>query len=199
MGKQTGQVGFDFHGGLGWPSQGLLWALGFAGLYSLVFQLNRLFDPMFSVIDERVSMVFLPAFIRVAAILVAGASGALGLFLGALALGVMQELAVLQNLSQAFFTALAPCLAVLLLRFAMAGRPLAITLSLFLLVALLASMFNAVLHHVFWDLYPLTEPVTLITFWQMLAGDLAGALLGFGCFALVVRSLALFKRQNVSD
>ncbi|MGA1043142.1 MAG: hypothetical protein ACO3S9_06670, partial [Burkholderiaceae bacterium] len=143
--------------------------------------------------------VFLPAFVRVAAILVAGASGALGLFLGALALGFMQDLAVLQNLSQAFFTAIAPCLAVLLLRFAMAGRPLAITLSLFLLVALLASMFNAVLHHVFWDFYSLTEPVTLITFWQMLAGDLAGALLGFGFFALVVRALALLRPQTLTD
>jgi len=199
MGKQTGQVGFHSHGGLGWPSQGLRWALAFAGLYVLVFQLNRLFDPIFSVIDERVSMVFLPAFIRVAAILVAGASGALGLFLGALVLGFMQDLAVLQNLSQAFFTAIAPCLAVLLLRFAMAGRPLAITLSLFLLVALLASMFNAMLHHIFWDFYPLTERVTLITFWQMLAGDLAGALLGFGFFALVVRAIALVRPQNVSD
>jgi hypothetical protein len=199
MGKQTGQVGFHSHGGLGWPSQGLLWALAFAGLYVLVFQLNRLFDPIFSVIDERVSMVFLPAFIRVAAILVAGASGALGLFLGALVSGFMQDLAVLQNLSQSFFTATAPCLAVLLLRFAMAGRPLAITLSLFLLVALLASMFNAMLHHVFWDFYPLTEPVTLVTFWQMLAGDLAGALLGFGFFALVVRAIALVRPQNVSD
>lgn len=199
MGKQTGQVDFQSHGGLGWPSQGLLWALGFAGLYILVFQINRLFDPIFSVIDEQVSMVFLPAFIRVAAILVAGASGALGLFLGALALGFMQDLAVLQNLSQAFFTAIAPCLAVLLLRFAMAGRPLAITLSLFLLVALLASMFNAVLHHIFWDFYLLTEPVTLLTFWQMLAGDLAGALLGFGFFALVVRALALVRPQTFSD
>ena len=199
MGKQPGQVGRHALGGLGWPSQGLFWALGFAVLYTLVFQLNRLLDPIFSVIDERVSMVFLPAFIRVAAILVAGASGALGLFLGALALGFMQDLAVLQNLSQAFFTAIAPCLAVLLLRFAMAGRPLAITLSLFLLVALLASMFNAVLHHVFWDFYSLTEPVTLITFWQMLAGDLAGALLGFGFFALVVRALALLRPQTLTD
>jgi len=88
---------------------------------------------------------------------------------------------------------------VLLLRFAMAGRPLAITLSLFLLVALLASMFNAVLHHVFWDFYSLTEPVTLMTFWQMLAGDLAGALLGFGFFALVVRALALLRPQTLTD
>ena len=82
MGEQTGPLSSGGPGGLGWPSRGSLWALAFAVLYVLVFQLNRLFDPIFSVIEERISMVFLPAFVRIAAILVAGAAGALGLFLG---------------------------------------------------------------------------------------------------------------------
>ncbi len=198
MGQQAGALRLATRWGLGWPSRGVLWAFAFAALYVLVFQVNRLFDPVFSVIDEKVSMVFLPAFVRVAAILVAGAAGALGLFLGALSLGLMQDLPVVANTTQAFFTALAPCLALLVLRFALAGRPLAITLGLFLLVALFASIFNSLLHHVFWDIYPLAQPVTMMTFWQMLAGDLAGALLGFGVFAIVVRLFAL-RAANFTD
>ncbi|MEK9811456.1 MAG: hypothetical protein VW440_00205 [Bordetella sp.] len=186
--------------GLGWPSRGVLWAFAFAALYVLVFQINRLFDPVFSVIDEKISMVFLPAFVRVAAILVAGAAGALGLFLGALSLGLIQDLPTMANTTQAFFTALAPCLALFLLRFALAGRPLAITLGLFFLLALFASIFNSLLHHVFWDIYPhlLAQPVTMTTFWQMLEGDFAGALLGFGVFAIVVRLFAL-PTSNFTD
>jgi hypothetical protein len=168
-------------------------------LYILVFQLNRLFDPIFSVIEERVSMVFLPAFVRIAAILVAGAAGALGLFLGAIALGLLNDLPAVANFFQAFFTALAPCLALLVVRFALAGRAMAITLGLFLLVAFFASVFNSLLHHVFWDLYPLSEPVTLESFWQMLVGDLAGAFLGFGFFALLVRLVPGLRRRKTND
>lgn len=191
MGEQAGALGLASRWGLGWPSRGILRAFAFAALYVLVFQINRLFDPVFSVIDEKISMVFLPAFVRVAAILVAGAAGALGLFLGALSLGLIQDLPTLANTTQAFFTALAPCLALFILRFALAERPLAITLELFLLLAMFASIFNSLLHHVFWDIYPLAQPVTMTTFWQMLEGDLAGALLGLGIFAIVVRLFAL--------
>lgn len=199
MGTQAGQVVARGFGGLGWPSSGLLWALSFAVVYALVFQLNRVFDPLFSVIEAKVSLIFLPAFIRVAAVLVAGAAGALGLFLGSLMLGVIQGLPIASGLGQAFFTALAPCLALLVIRYAMAGRPLAITLSLFLLLALFASIFNSMLHHVFWDFYPFAEPVTLTTFWQMLVGDLLGALLGFGAFALVVRLIKPGLRSKLND
>lgn len=199
MGEQTGPLGTGKSEGLGWPSRGLLWALAFAVIYIVAFQLNRFFDPLFSVIEAKVSMIFLPAFVRVAAVLVAGLAGAMGLFAGAMVLGFMQELAPLPNLSQAVFTALAPCLAVLVVRFALAGRAMAITLGLFLLVAFFASIFNSLLHHVFWDLYPLSEPVTLESFWQMLVGDLAGAFLGFGCFALLVRLVPGFRRRKTND
>jgi hypothetical protein len=199
MGQQTGPLGSGKPEGLGWPSRGLLWALVFAVIYIIAFQLNRIFDPFFSVIEAKVSMIFLPAFVRVAAILVAGLAGAVGLFAGAMVLGFMQELAPLPNFSQAAFTALAPCLAVLVVRFALAGRPMPITLSLFLIVALFASIFNSLLHHVFWDLYPLVEPVTLTTFWQMLVGDLAGAFLGFGCFALLIRLASVMRPQKTTD
>jgi hypothetical protein len=196
MGAQAGQVGFRGLGGLGWPSQGLLWALAFAGLYVFVFQVNRFFDPIFSVIEAKVSLVFLPAFIRVAAVLVAGAAGALGLFLGAFVLGSIQELPLGSSLGQAFFTALAPCLALLLIRYALAGRPLEIRLSLFLMLALFASLFNSLLHHLFWDFYSFASPVTLMTFWQMLIGDLLGVLMGFGAFAFVVRLLRTAPPEN---
>ena len=199
MGEQTSPIGSGKPEGIGWPSRGLLWALAFAVIYVIAFQLNRFFDPLFSVIESKVSMIFLPAFVRVAAILVAGLAGAMGLFAGAVVLGFMQELAPIPNLSQAFFTALAPCLAVIVVRFALAGRPMAITLGLFLIVALFASIFNSFLHHVFWDVYPLAEPVTLMTFWQMLVGDLAGAVLGFGCFALLIRLVAVVRPQKTTD
>jgi hypothetical protein len=199
MGAQTGQVGGRGLGGLGWPSNGLLWALSFAVVYALAFELNRFFDPLFSVLEAKVSLIFLPAFIRVAAVLVAGAAGALGLFLGSLILGVIQDLPIALSLVQAFLTALAPCLALLVIRYALAGRALGITLSLFLLLALFASIFNSLLHHIFWDFYPFAESVTLTTFWQMLVGDLSGALLGFGVFALIVRLLRALSHPNPAD
>ncbi len=198
MGEEAGALRLESYWGLGWPSRGLLWAFAFAALYVLIFQVNGLFDPVFSVIDHKVSMVFLPEFVRVAAVLVAGAAGALGLFLGALSLGLIQDLPAMANTTQAFFTALAPCLALLVIRFALVGQPLAITLRLFLLVALFASIFNSLLHHVFWDFYSLKQPVTMTTFWQMLVGNLAGALLGFGVFAIVVRLFALLT-ENFTD
>ena len=97
MGEQTGPLGTGKSEGLGWPPRGLLWALAFAVIYIVAFQLNRLFDPLFLVIESKVSMIFLPAFVRVAAVLVAGLAGAMGLFAGAMVLGFMQELAPLDS------------------------------------------------------------------------------------------------------
>ena len=65
------------------------------------------------------------------------------------------------------------------------------------MVSLFASIFNSFLHHMFWDVYPLAEPVTLTTFWHMLVGDLAGALLGFGCFALLIRLVAVVRPKKL--
>ena len=53
------------------PERPLGWALGFSVLFVLLWQINTLVSPFFDVVPDRVSLVFLPAFARVVAVVVA--------------------------------------------------------------------------------------------------------------------------------
>ncbi|MFZ9102538.1 MAG: hypothetical protein ACO20B_01595, partial [Burkholderiaceae bacterium] len=86
-------------------------------LFVLLWQINTLVSPFFDVVPDRVSLVFLPAFARVVAVVVAGGAGVFGIFLGSLFIG----LAVVGDtmtvaLTNALSSALAPVLAYWLLR-----------------------------------------------------------------------------------
>ncbi|MFZ9176291.1 MAG: hypothetical protein ACO22J_00925, partial [Burkholderiaceae bacterium] len=128
------------------PERPLGWALGFALLFVVLWQVNSLVSPVFDVVPDRVSLVFLPAFARVVAVVVAGGAGVFGILLGSLFVGLVLvgdpfHLALMNALS----SALAPVLGYWALRqmgtsdFVQGGG---LTWSSFLMLSVLCSLFN---------------------------------------------------------
>lgn len=184
--------------GLGWPEKApLAWASAFALAFIATYELNRWIDPLVSVVDMRVSLVFLPAFVRVVAVLVAGVAGALGVFLGALVVGVGNGDTFATAAMHAFISAASPCLAVYVLRFALKQQVLRFDALTLILLAAFTSLFGAAFHGMFWAEF---EPKSLImgidTIALMMLGDLLGVLLGFVALRLVLRGLRAIRPQN---
>lgn len=184
--------------GLGWPERApFAWAAAFALAFVVAYEVSSWLDPWVSVVDSRVSLVFLPAFFRVAAVLVAGLAGALGLFLGALFIGLAHGDSLAVVLPQATFSALAPCLAVYLLRMALRRAMLSFDLVTLLLIGALTSIFSALLHGVFWASFQsdiLVWGADTITL--MIIGDLIGVLLGFFLLSLAVRFIKAIRLRD---
>lgn len=184
--------------GLGWPEKApFAWAGAFAFAFVAAYEVNSWIDPWVSVVDSRVSLVFLPAFFRVVAVLVAGLAGALGLMLGALYVGLSNGDSLLTVLPHAFFSALAPCLAAYLVRSALKWEELRFDIATLLLLAALTSILSAALHGVFWAEF---EPETLVwgvdTVTLMMVGDLLGVVLGFLTLRVTMRILKASRLQD---
>lgn len=184
--------------GLGWPERApFAWAAAFALAFVVAYEVSSWLDPWVSVVESRVSLVFLPAFFRVVAVLVAGLAGALGLFLGALFIGLVHGDSLAVVLPQATLSALAPCLAVCLLRMALRRAMLSFDLVTLLLLGALTSIFSALLHGVYWSTF---QSDTLVwgadTITLMMIGDLFGVLLGFVFLSLVVRFVKAIRLQD---
>lgn len=184
--------------GLGWPDRApLAWSAAFAVLFLLSYELNRWIDPLVSLVDQRVSLVFLPAFIRVVSVLVAGVAGALGIFVGALAVGLLNGDTLATAGAHAAISALSPCLAVYVLRAALRKSHLPLDAFTLTSMAAFSSLFGAALHGAFWAEF---EPETLFlgvdTVALMMLGDLLGVLLGFLVLRLFVLTLKSIRSQN---
>lgn len=178
--------------GLGWPAKApWAWAIGFALFFVALYELHRALEPMVAVVDARVSLIFLPAFARVAAVLVAGFAGALGIFVGALFLGISNGDSLWIALAHAAISALSPCFAVLVLQLAVRRSARLFDRWTLLIVAGFTSIFSALLHGAFWAEF---EPTALLvgthTVSLMMLGDLLGILFGF---LLLRLGLALVK------
>lgn len=184
--------------GLGWPERApFAWAAAFALAFVAAYEVNSWWDPWASVVDSKVSLVFLPAFFRVVAVLVAGLAGALGLFLGALFIGLSYGDPLAVVLSQATLSAMAPCLAVYVLRIALKRAVLSLDLLTLLLLGVLTGVFSALLHGFFWSAFQsdiLVWGADTITL--MMIGDLFGVLLGFVLLSLVVRFVKAIRIQD---
>lgn len=161
------------------------WALGFSGLFVLLWQINALVSPFFDVVPDRVSLVFLPAFARVVAVVVAGGAGVFGIFLGSLFIG----LAVVGDtmtvaLTNALSSALAPVLAYWLLRRLGTSdfvRGDGLTWSSFMLLTVLCGLMNALVHGAVWSgQQAMSQSVLNLVI--MTIGDLVGVVL---CLSLV--------------
>lgn len=184
--------------GLGWPERApFAWAAAFALAFVVAYEVSSWLDPWASVVDSRVSLVFLPAFVRVVAVLVAGLAGALGLFFGALFIGLAHGDSPAVAFPQATLSALAPCIAVYLLRMALRRAILSLDLVTLLLLGALTSIFSALLHGVYWSKF---QADTLVwgadTISLMMLGDLLGVLLGFFLLSLVVRFIKATRLQD---
>ncbi|MGA0856102.1 MAG: hypothetical protein ACO3QJ_05735 [Burkholderiaceae bacterium] len=188
------------------PERPLGWALGFAVLFVLLWQINTLVSPFFDVVPDRVSLVFLPAFARVVAVVVAGGAGVFGIFLGSLFIG----LAVVGDtmtmaLTNALSSALAPVLAYWLLRRLVTSdfiRGDGLTWSSFLVLSVLCSLLNALIHGAVWSGQEAMGQ-SLLNLVSMTIGDLVGVVLGLSlvkllmviCPACMQRLLAWLARR----
>lgn len=203
MGRRDGEkvvdgIRKDGFLGLGWPEKApWAWSLGFAVLYVVLYELHRIMEPLVGVVDARVSFIFLPAFVRVVAVLVAGFAGAFGIFVGALFLGVGNGDSLWVATAHAAISALSPCLAVLLLQFAIRRSAGLFDLWTLLLVAGFTSLFSALLHGAFWaEFEPTALSVGAHTVSLMMFGDLLGIFLGFLLLRLGVALVRVIRLQT---
>ena len=165
------------------------WALGFAALFVFLWQISTLVAPVFEVVHDRVSLVFLPAFARVVAVVVAGGAGVFGILLGSLFVGlVVVGDPMTLALSNALSSALAPVLAYWLLRRLGASpfiRGDGLTWSSFLVLSVFCSLFNALIHGAVWSGQQAMSQ-SLINLVSMTIGDLVGVVLGLSIVKLLI-------------
>jgi hypothetical protein len=177
--------------GLPSPPRAWAWGLGFGLLFLATFWLNDQFADWFSVVQNRISAVFLPAFVKVVAVMVAGGAGALGIFIGSLASGLFITHDTLSlALWHAALSTTGVLVAVYLMRWGLRLDVLPMTLPMLLAVAVLSSVTNAVLHGLFWsqwDAYVRSvDEIALMIF-----GDLTGVAVGF----LLLRASVLAMKK----
>lgn len=161
-----------------WPEQGLFWALVFALLYLLTFYLVSLTPKWLEVTENRVHLIYLPAFIRVAAVMISGVAGVLGVFLGSLLTGLLllDDGLVMASLNAAS-SALAPALAWTILIVAFQRLP-SMSLPNLMLMGLFTGLLSPILHAVYWTESSVVQ-TSLMTTSCMMLGDLGGMLVGF--------------------
>ncbi|MFM1859053.1 MAG: hypothetical protein RL133_553 [Pseudomonadota bacterium] len=178
-----------------WPSShGVLWVLGIGLAYVVVWWLNSLTPAFLEVVEDRVSLIHLPAFIRVAAVMIGGVAGWLGVWLGAFFISAqLVGDAPLAALMQASATTMSVGIAAVLVATAQGKRSgclNSINLKSMLLIALFAAILNAALHSLVWAAHEVT--LTHAQFWMMVAGDLGGVALGYLILRWTVRQ---FRRR----
>ena len=144
-------------------------------------------------LSVNISWVYLPAFLRVAYVLVLGPVwGFSTIFLGSLLLSNDFDDKLLHNITNSLASALGPVLALGLFRL-MKERAFQISrLSDLVQMCLLYALLNALLHHVAWSYnqpYQFLSPDQLPI---MVIGDLTGAVLGAVLFTAVMRRLKLY-------
>lgn len=170
------------------PTQPLRWTIVFALLYVGFYYLNLLIAPIFDVIPGRVSLLFLPAFIRVAAILVAGIAGLAGVAIGSLfvSVAVYQE-PLFTSIWIAIASSIGIALSYLVMRYASNGKELAFSLPVLMVLATLYCAFNALLHGLAWELVGIASTVTIKDLALMMLGDFMGVIVMFYALRLMLR------------
>jgi len=151
-------------------------------LFALVFPVSHILNGWvfrFAEISPHIGLIYLPAFLRLANVLILGRfNGSLATLLGGLLLmwhfNESSSVALLNSLCSAG----GPLVALLVFRWH-TGRNVELTsLKDLTLLTLIYAVSNAVLHHAMWsviDRSKLQEPVQVL--WMVL-GDILGALLG---------------------
>lgn len=161
----------------------------FAGAHLLNGWLFQQFE-----LSAHISWIYLPAFLRVAYVLVLGPIwGFLTLFIGGMLLGGGLDENLLQALTNASASALGPVLA-LWLFMVLKERSLQISrLSDLIQMCVLYALLNALVHHVAWAYNQPTQLLSASQLPIMVIGDLAGAVLGALVFTFTMRRLGLYQ------
>lgn len=178
------------------PTHPLRWVVAFAALYVGLYFVNFLIAPIFDVVPGKVSLLFLPAFIRVAAILVAGLAGLAGVAIGTMfmSLVVYQE-PLLTAIWVSIASSVGIVVSYLVLRYASNGRDLTFSLPVLMVLATLYCAFNALLHGLAWELVGIASTITMKDLALMMLGDFMGVIV---MFYLLRFGLRLMKRLGFS-
>lgn len=170
------------------PTHPLRWMTVFALLYVGFYYLNLLIAPIFDVVPNRVSLLFLPAFIRVASILVAGIAGLAGVAIGSLFVSVVvyQE-PLFTSLWIAIASSIGIVLSYLVMRYASNGKELSFSLPVLMVLATLYCAFNALLHGLAWELVGIASAITIKDLALMMLGDFMGVIVMFYALRLLLR------------
>lgn len=147
--------------------------------------------------STHIAWIYLPAFLRVAYVLVLGPGwGFVAIFSGSLLLGSQLEENWLHATVNALASASGPVMALWLFRL-LKERDLQISRWNDLCqVCILYALLNALVHHGAWSF---NQPDQLMSVHQMpimVIGDLTGALLGSVLFTVVVRQMGLYEIVN---
>lgn len=149
-----------------------------AVLYPATHILNGwLFD--FAFISDNISLIYLPAFLRLFNLLVLGpAFGTIATILGGLLLMSQFNDPLGVTLLNIACSSTGPLIALLCFRIYMKRQPEITSLRDLVGLTLLYCVSNSVIHHVTWVLIEKSEAFELTTVFWMFLGDLNGALLG---------------------
>lgn len=176
-----------------WPENGTRWALVFAALYVLFFFINDLIAPWASVVDDRIALVFLPAFVRVAAVVVAKLAGLVGVFIGSMVIMLVHGDPLAVALGVSLASAGGILIAYLILLRAVAMKTIPVSLPVLLLLTVLYAPLNAIVHALAWDGFGLTADITALEISYMMLGDILGVLSLFFLLRLSTRWIKALK------
>lgn len=175
-----------------WPNKPLFWAAFFCSLFVLVYVIDTLAKPFWNVVDGQISLMFLPAFVRVAAVLVAGLAGLLGVFAGSLfvCIFVVGD-PVFLSLAHSLASAAGIGLAYALMRYSLRVNSLPFTLPVLLTLIAFYSTFNALVHGLVWALLLPERLITVSQLAMMIVGDFCGVGAGFLVVRVIIRTFSL--------
>jgi hypothetical protein len=174
-----------------WPAHGIWWAVGFAALYVVLFWLNELISSWASVVEGRISLLFLPAFAKVAAVVVSRLAGLVGLFSGGFLVGLVYGEPFWAALSVSCVSTAGVFLAYWILLKAMRLDVLPMSLPVLVVLTVLYAPLNAILHAFAWEGLGMSADITAIEIGYMMIGDLLGVVVMF----LALRAALRFSRH----
>ena len=175
-----------------WPEdRAFAWILFFAFLFYLVYALFQLIAPLVAYSGDKISLLYLPAFIRVLAVLVAGIAGALGIFVGHIMVYAVYKSDPLSfAISASAINALAPLIALIFTRFVFrTNRLLHVGWRALLVLSLLSAVFAGLLKAGFWFVTHLGELGSLDSALVNALGNFLGIVAGYVLLRFLQRSL----------
>lgn len=170
-----------------WPSShGGWWVAAFAALFAVLYVANQNLTHWLqaSVIAERLDVVFLPAFIRIVSVVVAGAAGLLGLFIGTLLTAVFYVqhpplLALMEAAASTLGVWAAYSLTVWAIEPQVKRALLPLSLPILVVMTVFYCIFNALIHATMWSVTGIVDKLNVVQLAQMMFGDLLGVIVMF--------------------
>jgi hypothetical protein len=175
-----------------WPEdRALAWVLFFAFLFYVVYALFQLIAPLVAYSGDKISLLYLPAFVRVLAVLVAGFAGAFGIFIGHIMVYAVYKSDPLSfAISASAINALAPLIALIFTRFIFrTDRLLDLGWRALLVLSFLAAVFAGLLKAGFWFVTHLGELGSLDSALVNASGNFLGIVAGYVLLRFLQRSL----------